>query len=259
MDYIKSSLHHPNESMLKKYLFVLYLGVIYSLPAMAQVELDVEAGATYSGYNNVRIPGDIGTRFSLSDELNADPSAFYRIRLFYDINKRHHIGALFAPLTIKSSGTLNRNLLFEGTSFPAGGSLDASYQFNSYRLMYRYDFLRSEKLQIGVGFTAKIRDAKIAVESGRLESEKTNVGFVPVLHFRLLWHFADKFALLIDGDALAAPQGRAEDVLTAITYDVSDQLDLKFGYRILEGEADNDEVYNFTLVNYASVGVILRL
>lgn len=245
--------------MRKKHIFFLALGLALAPSAIAQVELDFETGAVFSGYNDVRIPGDTGTLFSLSQELDADPSAFYRIRIFYHINQRHHVGALLAPLSIKSTGTLNRNLFFEGTTFTAGVPLETTYQFNSYRVIYRYDFLRTEKLDVGIGFTAKIRDAKIAVESGSLASEKTNVGFVPILHFRLHWHVTEKLALLIDGDALAAPQGRAEDVLAALTFGITEQLNLKLGYRILEGGANNDEVYNFTLVNYASLGVILQL
>ncbi|MFK7849215.1 MAG: hypothetical protein AB8G77_28260 [Rhodothermales bacterium] len=245
--------------MLRIYIVVFSLGLVLATPARAQFELDVETGAVFSGYNNVSIPGDSGTRFSFSEELDADPSAFYRIRVFYHFNRRHHLGALFAPLTLTSTGNLNRDLLFEDVTFPAGAPLEGTYQFNSYRLVYRYDFLRNEKLEIGVGFTAKIRDAKIAVQSNGEVSEKTNVGFVPIVHFRLYWHFADKLGLLVDGDALAAPQGRAEDVLAALTFSATDQLDIKLGYRILEGGADNDEVYNFTLVNYASVGLILQL
>ncbi|MEZ5198339.1 MAG: hypothetical protein R2764_18705 [Bacteroidales bacterium] len=55
-------------------------------------------------------------------------------------------------------------------------------------------------------------------------SEKTNVGFVPIINFRLFWSIGDNFGLLLDGDALAAPQGRAEDVLIAATYTISDEL-----------------------------------
>ena len=51
---------------------------------------------------------------------------------------------------------------------------------------------------------------------------------------------------------------RAEDVLAALVFEASDTIDLKVGYRILEGGADNDEVYNFTLINYASIGAIFR-
>ncbi|MCA1759671.1 MAG: hypothetical protein LC658_07860, partial [Bacteroidales bacterium] len=103
--------------------------------------------------------------------------------------------------------------------------------------------------------TAKIRDAKIAISSTQLVSEKTNVGFVPIINFRLLWKIDDKFGILLDGDALAAPQGRAEDVLIAAIYKLSDNLKIQAGYRILEGGADNDEVYNFSLFHYASVGL----
>jgi hypothetical protein len=65
----------------------------------------------------------------------------------------------------------------------------------------------------------------------------------------------EKFGLLLEGDALGAPQGRAEDVLLAGTYSLSDHILLRIGYRILEGGADNDEVYNFALIHYASAGI----
>ena len=239
-------------------LIVLSLVILSAPEAFSQVDLDIETGAVFSGYNDVRIPGDAGTLFSLSEELDADPGFFYRIRVFYHFNERHHLGALFAPLSINSSGKLERDLLFRDETFPADTPLETTYKFNSYRLIYRYDFLRRDNIDIGIGFTAKIRDAKIAVKGGGLESEKTNVGFVPIIHFRLLWKFSGSFAFLIDGDALAAPQGRAEDVLAALIFKASDKIKLKAGYRILEGGADNDEVYNFTLVNYAALGVIVQ-
>ena len=109
-----------------------------------------------------------------------------------------------------------------------------------------------------MGFTAKIRDAKISVRGNGIESVKKNVGFVPIIHFRLLWNFSNSFAFLLDGDALAAPQGRAEDVLAALTMQVSDRIDLKLGYRILEGGADNDKVYTFALIHYASFGALIH-
>ena len=226
--------------------------------AFSQVDLDIETGIVSSGYNDVRIPGDAGTLFSLSEELEAESGIFYRIRVFYHFNKRHHVGALYAPLSFNSSGQLDRELLFQDKTFPANTSLETTYQFNSYRLFYRYDFLRKNKIEIGVGFTAKIRDAKIAVKGNGQESVKENVGFVPILHFRVLWKFTGSLALVLDGDALAAPQGRAEDVLVAVLLKAFDKIDLKAGYRIVEGGAENDEVYTFALINYASIGAIIH-
>ncbi len=228
-------------------------------PVFAQLQIDLETGGVFSGYNDVRIPGDGGTLFSLSEELSIDPSFFVRARFFYDFNPRHHLGLLIAPLSLDSYGQLDRDLNFQGKIFPANTPLNATYRFNSYRLIYRYDFLRKERMEIGIGFTAKIRDAEISVRGNGIESKKTNVGFVPILHFRLLWNFYDRFGLLLDGDALAAPQGRAEDVMIAFSYQLSQRTRLKLGYRLLEGGADNDIVYNFAMLHYALVGVIFKL
>jgi hypothetical protein len=60
--------------------------------------------------------------------------------------------------------------------------------------------------------------------------------------------------ILLEGDGLAAPQGRAEDVLVALEYRPTERVLLKAGYRVLEGGVDVAEVYNFTLVNYAAFG-----
>jgi hypothetical protein len=236
------------------------LGCVFLLPCktFSKIDLDIESGAVFSGYNDIRIPGDNGTLFSLSEELKADPEAFYRIRMIYHFNENHHMGGLYAPLSINSTGQLDRPLSFQGQAFPANTPLIATYKFNSYRLFYRYDFLRKDKIEIGLGFTAKIRDAKIAVKSDAIESVKKNVGFVPIIHFRLLWKWTSHFAFLLDGDALAAPQGRAEDVLAALILHASDRIDLKAGYRILEGGADNDEVYTFSLFHYASIGAVFH-
>ncbi len=235
-------------------LFTLVASLIISMPLASQILVDIETGAVWSGYNDVRIPGDGGTLFSLSEELEADPGMFYRIRVIYDFNPKHHLGVLFAPLSINSTGQLDRDIIFEGKTFSANSPLETVFKFNSYRLFYRYDFVRKEKVEFGMGFTAKIRDAKIAVKGDGMESEKTNVGFVPILNFRLLWKWSPRLALLLEGDALAAPQGRAEDVLAALRMKISDRFDLKLGYRILEGGADNDIVHNFALINYACIG-----
>jgi len=226
-----------------------------ALPSKAQLLIDVESGLLSTGYNDVRISGDKGTLFSLKDDLDAKPNAFYRIRANYKIKSRHTLSLLYAPLETKADGSISKDILFEGVLFPANTKLDGTYQFNSYRLTYRYDIVSKPKIKVGLGFTAKIRDAKISLASDNLYSEKTNVGFVPIVNFRIWWKMNEKFGLLLDGDALAAPQGRAEDVLLAATYKLNRNIGNRAGYRILEGGADNDRVYNFSLFHYASLGV----
>lgn len=239
-----------------KTIVILFMAFTFSKSLRAQAHIDLESGFVFTGYNDVRIPGDQGTLFSLEDDLNSETAFFYRLRLGYTIKSRHTIFALYAPLETISKGSVGQDVLFEGVLFPADTELEGTYVFNSYRLTYRYEFVKRPRFEFGLGITAKIRDAKIELASTGLESEKTNVGFVPLINFRLFWNIDDKFGLLLDGDALAASQGRAEDVLIAGTYKFSDNFGIRAGYRILEGGADNDEVYNFSLFNYASVGII---
>jgi hypothetical protein len=229
--------------------------VLLPVASSARLTLGFESGVVSAGYNDVRIPGDTGTLFSLSEDLAIDPSAFLRVRVGYTFGDRHTITALFAPLSVEATGTLGQDVSFAGEDFPAGTNVEGTYTFNSYRLTYRYEFEPSGNLDWGIGFTAKIRDAAIRVAGEGLEAEKTNVGFVPLLNFRARWHLGDRASLLLVGDALAAPQGRAEDVLAAVLYELSDNVEVYLGYRIVEGGADNDEVYNFALLNYASLGV----
>ena len=226
-------------------------------PLKAQFIIDVESGAVFTGYNNVRIPGNTGTQFSLKDDLEPKPAAFIRLRVGYTLGTRHTISLLYAPLTVKSDGEFDTPVYFEGATFPAGLSTHAEYTFNSYRLTYRYDIVKRSRTEFGLGFTAKIRDAEIALESDEAFANKTNVGFVPIINFRFHYKVNEKLGLLLEGDALAAPQGRAEDVLLAATYKLSDNIAIKAGYRILEGGADNDEVYNFSLFNYAAAGLVI--
>lgn len=115
--------------------------------------------------------------------------------------------------------------------------------------------VKNPKWIVGIGFTAKIRDANIGLKSAVNNTVKNNVGFVPIINFRVGYKLTEKFGVLLDGDALAAPQGRAEDVQLAVTYDLSKKLELRAGYRVLEGGADNDEVYTFSLFHYAALGI----
>ena len=236
---------------------MVWLGVLFPAQAVSQLRLDVESGIAASGYNDVRIPGDAGTDFSLSEDLSTASDAYFRVRLDYRLGSRHTLSVLYAPLTLHAEGILDSDVHFAGEEFPGGTDVDGTYTFNSYRLTYRYSLRETERFEAGIGFTAKIRDAAIKVEGGGLSAEKTNVGFVPLLNFRLLWTATDRVDLLLEGDALAAPQGRAEDILAGVLVDVTDSVQVRLGYRFVEGGADNDEVYTFALINYASAGVVV--
>ncbi len=220
--------------------------------------IDLEGGGVWSGYNDVRIPGDTGTPFSLTADLSTEAKAFWRLRLGGVFAERHHLSAFAAPLRLEAAGTAPAALHFAGSNFPAGSRLDADYRFDSYRLTYRYRLRATPRFTGWLGITAKLRDAEIAVASADLQARKANTGFVPLLAFRADWRFGARLSALVEGDALAGGPGRAEDVFVGLTYARSPRLTLRCGYRVLEGGADVDEAYNFALLHFASLGVELK-
>lgn len=224
--------------------------------ASAQAFVDIEGGGAFTGYNDLAIPADTGSRISLKDGIVSDPALSLRVRLGYTFANRHTVSALIAPLTVYGSGTLDEDITYQGKTFAKGTEVQSIYRFDSYRLTYRYAFIDTDSLDIAAGITGKIRSADIALLSESGYAHRSNLGVVPLINLSLRWNFAEDFSLLLDADALASPYGRAEDVLLAMQYDVSDSVAWRLGYRLLEGGSDGGgNVYTFALINYAMAGV----
>lgn len=251
-------------------LFCVMLILIFSNFAHAEFWADFESGLNFSGYNNVKVPGNLNpsAEFSLQKDIGSKASLFFRARFSYTFSQRHTVSIVLAPFTKTYNGELKQSIIFNGQNFDANYETKGKYTFNSWRVSYRWDFINSEKFTIGVGLTAKIRDAEIYIKGKdatggipaiEVESSKKNVGFVPLINFLFAWKFTRCMDLRIEGDALAAPQGRAEDVFAGWTGFITDKVKVKLGYRLLEGGADNDEVYNFALFHYIVLGLMFTL
>lgn len=217
-----------------------------------------QGSAVFSGYNDVALPGDTGTRISLSEELESDAVFSPRIEAGYEFSFPLYVGVMASLLRIDAQGTLDRNVQFDDITFTAGTNVKANYRFDSYRATARYYFVDTESLRVGAGFTGKIRDAEITLEGGGVEGGLDNTGFVPIINFYFRWTFVPALSFLFYGDGAWSPYGRAEDFFAGLVYNVNDNISLMAGYRILEGGADNDEVYTFSLFHYAVIGLECR-
>ena len=218
----------------------------------------VEAGPVWQSRNDVQIPGDTGTRFSLADFAGSGPFPFYRLELAYEFNARHSLRFLVAPFEYTESGTFVDDVFFVDQVFTAGLATEAGYRFDSYRATYRYTFHDSDHWLWRVGITAKIRDAEITLKQpGRFASD-SNTGLVPLLNLYGEYSAARRWKAVVDFDGLASPQGRAIDLGLTLRYDIAPRWFVGGGYRLLEGGADNSEVYSFAWFHYLTVSAGYR-
>ncbi len=248
------------------FVAVISLGLLAALGVASRAEadeprfsLELEAGPTWQSSNDVQIPNsELGTRFSFEELVGEGPWPSGRLYFTWNINDRHGLRVLLAPLSYTETGTFDTPVDFAGATYAAGEPTEASYTFNSWRLSYRYRLKDGERWQLWVGFTAKIRDAEIELRQGDTTSFDDDLGFVPLAHFAAEYRVSERWRLIADLDALAGGPGRAIDLALKVGYDVSDNWAVTAGYRTLEGGADTDDVYSFAWFNYAVVSGVYR-
>jgi hypothetical protein len=208
-------------------------------------------------YNDIRIPGTSGSLIDMSDQLLVKLQVFYRLRAGYTIANRHTISALYAPLTVDYNGSFDQDINLNNAIYRRNEDVSVNYKFKSYRLTYRYDFVANYRWKVGAGLTGKIRDAYVRYRTASNDQHFSNFGFVPLVNFHIGYKPSAHWTAILEGDARASKFGRAEDIFAGVSYYVNPNLGIKLGYRVVEGGADNDQIYNFTWINYASAGLLI--
>lgn len=238
---------------------VLLLVTSASAAELSRFSVELEAGPVWQQSNDVEIPNDgTATRFSLQELIGSGPWPAARAYIVWNINERHSLRALAAPLSITETATPDAAIRFAGAGYEAGVPTEVTYKFNSWRLGYRYRFLERDDLQAWIGFTAKIRDAKVELRQGDTSSRDTDIGFVPLLHLAADWRFSPRWRVLFDFDGLAGGPGRAFDIGLKLARELGDGWRVGGGFRMIEGGADVSSVYNFAWLPSAVVSAAYR-
>lgn len=223
--------------------------------------VDVEAGLLWFSRNDVRIPNSGGTEFDMLGLISSNPAPYLRLSLSATLEERHTFRLVFAPLQKIGTGVFDSPVVFEETTFDPNIPTEGLYRFNTYRLTYRYLFYNRNNWAFGAGIAGLVRDAKVEISQPGFTDSNTDLGIVPLLHIYAKRHLGERASITLDAEGLASPQGqgRAFDAAIRASFKVVQNWHLTAGYRVLEGGADVDEVYNFSWINFASAGIRLDI
>jgi len=242
--------------VMNKYIFPLFIFLVFIMrPADAGFTGSLQGGAVFTSYNDVALPGDDGTRFSYSDDLDAVYGFSPRVEAGYEFGFPLYAGVMASLLRLDGDGKLDKDVKFGDKVFNESDNVKGTYRFDSYRATLRWYFINGASFKIGGGLTGKIRDAEITLEDNGEKESFSNTGVVPLLNFYAEWIASPAFSLLFYGDGTWSPYGRAEDFFAGAVYRFHKNYALMAGYRILEGGADNDRVYTFSMFHYAVAGL----
>ena len=243
-------------------LILLY--VVISLPCLAfsQMTFTLESGMVFTQYNDVRAPNgdnDSGSLFSLKDDFQeVQTPVYFRAEARYLFNEKHTVEVTAAPLAVESNDYIGNTIEFENQAFE-GNNISVNYQFNTYRLSYRYRIIDRSRFLMDLGASLLVRDAAITIRQDDRQASNTDLGYVPLISLNTVYKINEQFHAVLKGDALVGPVGRAEDFFLGLQYNPSSKLALKAGYRLIEGGADVDQVYNFAFFHFASFGLAYTL
>jgi hypothetical protein len=235
--------------VLQSRYWILFICLNFNLYANAQTFVNLESGAFFSEINDIR-NGKNGTLFSLKNDFQTSVSPFFRLRVGCLSNEKEHFSFLYAPLKIVETGTIDRDILFDGKNFKANIPIEAVYKFNSYRFTYNRRVINKDNFKLGIGLSAKIRDAGVSLKNREIFSENFTVGFAPLINLLANWGISQKMGIDFLGEGIAASKGRAIDISLSGRYSLSKNLQGNIGYRLLEGGANGTNGYNFIQLHF---------
>jgi hypothetical protein len=222
-----------------------------------RVSLAIEGLSVSQQRNDVRIPSDTGTEFSLVGLVGSARTGSVRLTATADVTDRQQLQFVYAPLQLSGRGTPAMPIAFARTTF-APVPTEAVYKFSSYRGTWRYRVYQGSTWTWHIGFTGFVRDARVALTQSDRAAEDTDVGFVPLGHARADARLTERWSAGFELDGSAAPQGRAFDFAATLEYRPAPRWSMFAGYRTIEGGADVDAVYAFAWLNAAITGLGVR-
>jgi hypothetical protein len=241
--------HFISKLVFQSRYWILFICLNSNLSTNAQTFVNLESGAFFTDINDIR-NGNNGTLFSLKNDFQTPVSPFLKLRVGYLSNGKNHFSFLFAPLKIVETGTIEKDILFDGKNFKANMPIEAVYKFNSYRFTYNRRIISKDNFKFGLGLSAKIRDAGVSLKNKELLSENFSIGFVPLINLLTNWDISQKMGVDFFGEVIAASKGRAIDLSLSGRYSFSKNLQGNIGYRLLEGGANGTNRYNFIQLHF---------
>jgi len=192
--------------------WILFICLNFNVYANAQTFVNLESGAFFTEINDIR-NGNNGTLFSLKNDFETPVSPFFRLRVGCLTNEKEHFSFLYAPLKIVETGTIDRDILFDGKNFKANIPIEAVYKFNSYRFTYNRRVINKDNFKLGIGLSAKIRDAGSSLKNREHFSENFTVGFAPLINLLANWDISQKMGIDFLGEGIAASEKKYNDVI----------------------------------------------
>lgn len=246
-------------------------------PAAAQALNDkywIEVSAYFPKANttvNVSRPGLPGTEIDMESDLDLDdsetlPAIYAGARL----GKRWVIAGEYYGLDRTGSRTVDRDIDFDGATFPVGVEVSSKMQSDIYRLTVGYAFIHTDRAELGAAIGLHATNFEIALQGDadvgvgvirQQDSKRTFLAPMPTVGVFGTFELTPKLVLTGRADYLSLDIGDYDGSIlnaqAALAYRVTDMIEVGAAYRYVDYALDIDKGRYTASVDYDFKGPAL--
>lgn len=192
-----------------------------------------------------------GVDFDVENTLGLnDDNAAFRIDAFWRFtdNQRHRVDFGWFKIDRDGSTTLGQNITIDGTSFPAGTTVQSSFDFQIYDAAYSYSFFHDDRVDLAVSAGLYIAPISISVDStGALTAHESQsiTAPLPVIGLRADFAITPKWILRSHFDAFYLKiddyEGYITDVGLALEYNAFKYVGFGLGFDSLNTSVETQQ------------------
>lgn len=195
------------------------------------------------------LPGILGTRIDFVEDLGLEKSRHTQLKVVLRAGEKHKLRFEYTPLKYEQVGTIRRDLVFNGITFPAALPTESQLTWRAYRFAYEWDFVYRDRGFVGLVLEAKHTDIE-ATLTNVLDTEFVRArGPIPAIGVIGRGYVTPNISITGEFGFFKLPdidedyQGSYYDFDLYGTVNFSDNFGAQLGYRSLDLliRIDNDE------------------
>jgi opacity protein-like surface antigen len=239
-------------------------------PAAAQALNDkywIEVSAYFPKANttvSVSRPSFPGTEIDMESDLDLDenetlPAIYAGARL----GERWVVAGEYYGLDRQGSRTIERDINFDGATFPVGVEVSSKMKSNIYRLTVGYSFIRTDRAELGAAIGLHATNFEFSLQGDadvdigvirRQNQKRTFLAPMPTVGVFGTYEVTPKVILTGRADYLSLDVGDYDGSIlnaqAAIAYKVTDMIEIGAAYRYVDYGLDVDKSRYTASVDY---------
>lgn len=203
----------------------------------------------------------IGTKVDMKNDLSFKNSYQPTAEAALQIGD-HRLALGFLPVTFKGSGTLKRNITFNGQTFTAGAAATSKVNGDIFDLSYAYYIVNMDdtpsRFQLGLEGAVKLINAKASISAAGATQSVSATLPIPTLGLRARVALGDYFGVVGRVGYLGYAGNHFLEADAQIEFSPLPMVGLYGGYRSLQVKIDKSNLFVDTRLQGPYIGGFIR-